>query len=215
MRLEAEAAAPDQQLPCRKSGGPLHARDGRFILKYFLIDRPRRRALGSRRRKEALGLAGEWYRRFVGKHQEYAENNETAELGWSVEEDRFLDDLEELAPRWFREKLGRTDDDWLQWINAPSVRPSVRATIAEYAHTAQFLADQGPTLTKAACDLFLDCVQEEFIAATRRLRRLASGDYTPGRRPQRFPPFTARASKETKSAAAMELFTAWVERHGT
>ena len=41
MRLEAEAAAPDQQLPCRKSGGPLHARDGRFILKYFLIDRPR------------------------------------------------------------------------------------------------------------------------------------------------------------------------------
>jgi hypothetical protein len=140
-------------------------------------------------RKEAFGLAGEWYRWFVGKHQEYAENNQTAELGWSVEQDRFLDDLEELAPLWFREKLGRTDDDWLQWINEPSVRPTVRATVAECAHTARFLSDRGLTLTEAACELFLDCVLEEFVAATRRLRRLASGDYTPDQRPQRFPPF--------------------------
>jgi hypothetical protein len=64
-------------------------------------------------RKEALGLAGEWYRWFVGKHQEYAENNELAEAGWSVQQNDFFDDLEELAPLWFREKSGRTDDDWL------------------------------------------------------------------------------------------------------
>ena len=34
--------------PARKCGGPLHGRDGQFIVKYFLVDRPRRRALGAR-----------------------------------------------------------------------------------------------------------------------------------------------------------------------
>jgi hypothetical protein len=99
--------------------------------------------------------------------REHAENSETVGLGWSVEKGNFLDDLEELAPRWFREKLGRTDDDWQRWINEPSVRPDARATIADYAKTAQFLADKGLTLTEAACDLFLDSVEKEFIAATR------------------------------------------------
>jgi hypothetical protein len=32
--------APDVQLECRRCGGPLHGRDGRFILKYFLMDHP-------------------------------------------------------------------------------------------------------------------------------------------------------------------------------
>jgi hypothetical protein len=162
-------------------------------------------------RKEALGLAGEWYRWFVGKHQEFAENTEGAEAGWDVEGSNFVDDLEELAPLWFREKSGRTDDDWLQWINEPSVRPAVRAIIANYAHTDQFLTDKGLTLSEAACDLFLHCVHLEFIAATDRLRQLASGDYTPDQRPQRFPPFALPARKATKSATAMELFAAWVK----
>jgi hypothetical protein len=147
----------------------------------------------------------------VSKREEYAENTELAEAGWSVEQDNFVDDLEELAPLWFREKSGRTDDDWLQWINEPSVRPSVRAVVANYAHTDQFLADKGLTLSEAACDLFLHCVHLEFIAATGRLRQLASGDHTPDQRPQRFPPFALPARKATKSATAMKLFAAWVE----
>jgi integrase len=181
------------------------------------IDAIRKRARGQGlplTRKEALGLAGEWYQWFVGKHQEHAENSERVGLGWSVEEGSFLDDLEELAPRWFREKLGRTDDDWQRWINEPSVRPDARAITADYAHTAQFLADKGLTLTQAACDLFLDCVEEEFIAATRRLQRLSDGDFTPDPRPQRFPPFALPGRKATKSATAMDLFTAWVEGTG-
>jgi hypothetical protein len=48
VRVEAESVSANQQLVCRKCGGPLHGRDGRFILKYFLVDRPRRRALGAR-----------------------------------------------------------------------------------------------------------------------------------------------------------------------
>jgi hypothetical protein len=48
VRVEAESVSANQQLVCRKCGGPLHGRDGRFIVKYFLVDRPRRRALGAR-----------------------------------------------------------------------------------------------------------------------------------------------------------------------
>ena len=150
-------------------------------------------------------------RRQTSRH---AANSERVGLGWSVEEDSFLDDLEELAPRWFREKLGRTDDDWQQWINEPSVRLDARAIIADYAHTAQFLADKGLTLTDAARDLFLDCVEKEFIEATRRLQRLSSGDFTPDPRPQRFPPFAIPGHKATKSVTAMDLFRAWVEGTG-
>jgi hypothetical protein len=48
VRLETNEVLPDQQLACRKCGGPLHGREGRFILKYFLVDRPRRKALAER-----------------------------------------------------------------------------------------------------------------------------------------------------------------------
>jgi hypothetical protein len=32
---------PDPQIVCRRCGAPLRGREGRFILKYFLVDRPR------------------------------------------------------------------------------------------------------------------------------------------------------------------------------
>jgi hypothetical protein len=35
---------PDPQMVCRRCGAPLQGRDGRFILKYFLVDRPRTQA---------------------------------------------------------------------------------------------------------------------------------------------------------------------------
>ena len=50
VRVETDEALPDQQLSCRNCGGPLHGREGKFVLKYFLVDRPRRRALGRRTR---------------------------------------------------------------------------------------------------------------------------------------------------------------------
>jgi ribosomal protein L34E len=46
--VETNKTLPDQQLTCRNCGGPLHGREGKFVLKYFLVDRPRRRALGRR-----------------------------------------------------------------------------------------------------------------------------------------------------------------------
>jgi predicted RNA-binding Zn-ribbon protein involved in translation (DUF1610 family) len=50
VRVETNETLPDQQLTCRKCRGPLHGREGRFVLKYFLVDRPRRRVLGPRGR---------------------------------------------------------------------------------------------------------------------------------------------------------------------
>ena len=48
VRVETHETLPDQQLACRKCGGPLHGREGRFVLKYFLVDRPGRKAPGRR-----------------------------------------------------------------------------------------------------------------------------------------------------------------------
>jgi transcription elongation factor Elf1 len=48
VRMEAASAGKsDEQIECRNCGGPLDARDGAFILKYFLVGPPRK----SRRKK--------------------------------------------------------------------------------------------------------------------------------------------------------------------
>jgi hypothetical protein len=52
VRVETDEALPDHQLTCLKCGGPLHGREGRFVLKYFLVDGPPpQRALGRRMRQ--------------------------------------------------------------------------------------------------------------------------------------------------------------------
>ena len=39
---------PDRQIVCRRCGGPFQGREGKFILKYFLVDRPRTQAKAPR-----------------------------------------------------------------------------------------------------------------------------------------------------------------------
>ncbi len=48
VRVETGSAPPDRQLVCRHCGGPLQGREGKFILKYLLVDNPRVQALGQR-----------------------------------------------------------------------------------------------------------------------------------------------------------------------
>jgi hypothetical protein len=50
VRVEAPAAIPEGRLTCVKCGGPLHARERRYILKYFLVGAARRTPLRSRNR---------------------------------------------------------------------------------------------------------------------------------------------------------------------
>jgi predicted RNA-binding Zn-ribbon protein involved in translation (DUF1610 family) len=47
VRVETKELVPDQQISCRKCGGPLPGSEGHLILKYFLVDRGRRRASGA------------------------------------------------------------------------------------------------------------------------------------------------------------------------
>ena len=42
VRVEAEPDPSQGRIECHYCGAPLNGREGRFILKYFLIDRPRR-----------------------------------------------------------------------------------------------------------------------------------------------------------------------------
>jgi predicted RNA-binding Zn-ribbon protein involved in translation (DUF1610 family) len=47
VRVEA-ASANDPEITCRACGGPLRGREGRFILKYFLVARPGERKYAAR-----------------------------------------------------------------------------------------------------------------------------------------------------------------------
>jgi hypothetical protein len=47
VRVETKEAVPDQQITCRKCGGPSPGSEGHLILKYFFVDRGRRRASGA------------------------------------------------------------------------------------------------------------------------------------------------------------------------
>ena len=38
VRVEKDTVVAGEQVTCRRCGGPLSGRDGRFILKYFLVD---------------------------------------------------------------------------------------------------------------------------------------------------------------------------------
>jgi hypothetical protein len=48
VRADADEASASNQLLCRSCGGPLNGREGRFVLKYFLVDRPRVQAKAAR-----------------------------------------------------------------------------------------------------------------------------------------------------------------------
>jgi predicted RNA-binding Zn-ribbon protein involved in translation (DUF1610 family) len=50
VRVETDRALPNEELPCRNCGEPLNGREGKFVLKYFLVGNPRRRVLGRRTR---------------------------------------------------------------------------------------------------------------------------------------------------------------------
>jgi transcription elongation factor Elf1 len=41
VRAEADRASVSGQVVCRGCGGPLNGREGRFVFKYFLVDRPK------------------------------------------------------------------------------------------------------------------------------------------------------------------------------
>ena len=48
IRAEAGPETMDRGITCRSCGGPLDSSEDGFVLKYFLVERPRVQALGQR-----------------------------------------------------------------------------------------------------------------------------------------------------------------------
>ncbi len=143
--------------------------------------------------KETIGLCGEWYRWFVGKH----EDNPGSPERWDDWHERFRDAYE----RW----AGSDDPDWEP---SPVVRRYVRATVSGLADIPHFLSLKGVELSQESLDRFLDALEDEFVTALATLRRRAEGDYGTDPNTAKFPKFVpAKASGFT----AWTLFDAWVK----
>lgn len=157
-------------------------------------------------RKQALALAGKWYGWFVKRHEDAPGDPARWWSRWSG----LLDDLEELAPTAVRASAD-TIAVW-NWLNSAEARPRVRPIIADEAQTAQFLASEGLVLSNEARDLFLDMVEEEFLAAVKLLERRAKRDYSPDTRIQTFPKFELDVPLSSEGLSPWQLFEAWVEK---
>jgi integrase len=156
-------------------------------------------------RREALALAGEWYRWFVALYEDDPGDPE----GWGELLAEAQQELLQCAPDWFR-KNENLDPEW-KWADAADVRAHLRPFIADNARTAQFLASRGLALNPEARDQFLDGVADEFGPALRLLIARAKGDYSPDTRPQRFPKFAAALQASSAGPSCFELFERWIK----
>ncbi len=155
-------------------------------------------------RKDALGLAGEWYKWFIARHEDDPGKPER----WDDEFWGIIDELQRFAPDEVRAEPMRD----LEWTRDPDVRSGIRPMLADRGHTAQFLASRGIALTHAAHALFLDCVLDNYIPALSLLERRAKGDYEPDDLPRQFPPFSASPALTADAALSpWDLFEAWVK----
>ena len=117
-------------------------------------------------RIEARALAGEWYEWFTARHAEASEGH----IEWR----------REVVYEALRSAVGEEDFERLNgdvW-DMDDVRETVRPVVADIAETEQFLALKQMPLTHEARALFLDFLYEDLAAATKRLLRFASGDYS-------------------------------------
>jgi hypothetical protein len=159
--------------------------------------------------KQAAGLAGEWYSWLLAQYQD----NPGDPIGYSEALDDLVDTMRHNYARSvdaYVIKDGHTIDFkpevWTADVHRdPDVRKEMRPVIADFGHTAQFLAGRGIPLTNKARDLFLDCVLLNAVPALLRLERYANNDYSPDDLPETFPPF----EQHKVAITPIELFEAW------
>jgi integrase len=154
--------------------------------------------------REAHALAGQWYRWFVGCHEENpGEPGRWAQLGELIS-----DEIMHATPWW-----DNNDPEFAHRDRAkePEAREATHPMLAAAARTAQFLTSKGEALTSGAMVLFLDAVMNEFFAAVDLLGRRASGDYALDPNPQSFPEYReAKPVLAGSSKTCFELFEAYV-----
>jgi hypothetical protein len=156
--------------------------------------------------KQAMALAGEWYRSFIAHHDENPGSPEQWDENFSL----LIDLLVQYAPD---DIQTQNPYDLDQLVRNPEVRNEIRPGMAEEARVDQFLADHGISLTSEAYDLFIDCVLPEYVHAVLLLKRRARGDFAKDRRPEQFPKFepAPKSHKDPTGLTPWKLFDMWVE----
>ena len=137
--------------------------------------------------RQARALAGEWYVWFIARHPESDHRT------WEALRDTVQDALK-YAVGEVRWEESNPDDLW--W-NEAELRETVRPVLADVGETAQFLASKRLVLNNEARGCFLDWLYDDLAAALRRLTRLAKGDYSTDKYPERFPKFSGVDRGET------------------
>ena len=145
--------------------------------------------------RQARALAGEWYVWFIARHPESDHRT------WEALRDTVQDALK-YAVGEVRWEESNPDDLW--WNDA-ELRETVRPVLADVGETAQFLASKRLVLNNEARGCFLDWLYDDLAAALRRLTRLAKGDYSTDKYPERFPKFSGVDRGETPQ----QLFESW------
>jgi integrase len=149
--------------------------------------------------RQARALAGDWYRWFVGQHEE----NPGKYSHWDALRETLSDLLIDVASD---PETGEID------MEAPEVRTEIHPRLADEAKTAQFLASKGEVLTPTAMGMFLDALLGEFLTATDLLRRRAAGDYSPDPHLQTLPAYQRAKSPAVPQSGvtAMQLFESYI-----
>jgi integrase len=153
-------------------------------------------------RLNAIALAGRWYSWFLSQHTDAPGTprrwRELGEAFAHAVECHLPDDDDRVHP----------DDDWIA-MKASADFATLRPLIAEEARTAAFLASEGIALDRAAQDMFIDAVVDNFPRAVAVLERRANGDYSRDDTPDSFPPFT-EGPVRSAGVSCWELFGAYV-----
>jgi integrase len=148
--------------------------------------------------REALALAGAWYRWFTGQH----EDNPGEPARWA--------NLNFALGELLEGDVGTSDEEG-GWIPDPEVWDRLRPVLARESGADRFLADKGLALSQEAYVLFMDRLLAEFINAVKLLERRADGDYSPDKRLQQFPKFNeAPKPHKVTGLTAWALFEAYV-----
>jgi integrase len=152
--------------------------------------------------RQAVALAGEWYRWFTGQHEDNPGNASVWDKLCDILWEPVIDVAGEPA-------TGAID------LEGAEVQSEIYPLLADEAKTAQFLASKGEALTPAARTRFLGAVLEQWCQATKLLSRYAADDYSPDQHVLTLPayarqaPKTALATKGAKGYTAFQLFEAY------
>ncbi len=167
--------------------------------------------------KQALALAGEWYRALVGQH----EDEPGSEVGWDATRDVLIEGLEHLDP----------ESDGSE---SPAYDPGRGyRLLARVIDVDAFLSERSMVVTEASRLALLHQLAVAHVKAATTLIKRATGDYGRDLEADRFPlfekakPIAATASavafktlidgwakeKEPK-AATVQLYTTYITRFG-